>query len=38
MIDQKLDSQGWFKVIEHDAHLHKHKSHIGNKYYEPPII
>ena len=37
MIDQNVDPQGWFKVMDHVADLHIHKAHPGNKYYLPPI-
>ena len=33
MIDQNVDQQGWFKVIEHVSDLHKHTANPGNKYY-----
>ena len=37
MIDQNVDPQGWFKVMEHVADLRKHKAHPGNKCYLPHI-
>ena len=37
MIDQNVDPQGWFKVMDNVAHLHNHKAHTGNKDYLPPI-
>ena len=37
MIDQNVDIQGCFKVMDHVADLHNYKAHLGNKNYLPPI-
>ena len=37
MIDQNIDTQGCFKVMEHVVDLHNHKSHTGTRDYTPPI-
>ena len=37
MIDKNVDPQGWFKVMDHVADLHKHKENPVNKYCLPPI-
>ena len=37
MIDQNVDPQGWFKLMENVADLHNHKSHSGKNIIYLPL-